>query len=72
MHPAHRVDLAREPSSRRSLGWHPLAENLDGDLLVIRILGEVHHAHAALAELLTQPVRAEALLPRVGTHRHIA
>ena len=58
--PAQGVDLAAQPRAGVRVVGHVLAEHLDRHGATVPVEGEVHHAHAALTQLLHEAVRAEA------------
>jgi len=57
--PAHGLDLAGQPQPGVGVARDRGSEHLDGDRAVLRVAGEVDHAHAALADLLENSVRAD-------------
>ena len=65
-----RQDLALRAELPHALGIEPAAHHFDGDLLqelVVVALGEIHRAHAALAEHLHELVGAQTLERRART-----
>ena len=57
--PAHGLDLTGQPPSRVRVASHRRAQDLHRHRALLGITGEIDHAHAALADPVEQPVRAE-------------
>jgi hypothetical protein len=56
-HPAHRLDLARQPAPRHRLLGRDRAQNLERDRLPIGVARHVDDAHPALTDPFEQAVR---------------
>ena len=61
-HPAHGLDLAREPPPGDLVAGDLGAQDLDRHLPSLRVDSEVDNAHSAFTEPPEQPVRAESVI----------
>ncbi|GII02724.1 hypothetical protein Pta02_47320 [Planobispora takensis] len=69
-HPAHGLDLAREPAPGDVVARHLTAQHLHRDLSPLWVDGEMDHAHAALTEPPQQSVWAQSVVLIHGMKHH--